>query len=69
MPFGVRTIAREGGDTEMAYLPSGIQLAPPRKCALEGCSEPCYVDDKGDIHECCSYIHGMEHSRRTEEGN
>lgn len=40
--------------------------APPNttKCAIEDCPNPCYVDVKGIIHECCGYTHAMEHIRR-----
>ena len=34
------------------------------KCAIEECVNPCYVDDEGKVHECCGFIHAMEHQRR-----
>ena len=42
-----------------SLLPSG-----QRKCAIQECQSPCFVDEAGTVHECCGFTHAMEHQRR-----
>jgi len=56
---------------------SGINLAPhisgapasntvkdPSLCAIEDCDRPRHKDESGQVHECCSFSHAIELSRR-----
>ena len=40
-----------------------------QKCALVECPNPCYTDESGKVHECCSKSHATEyHRRKSEQG-
>jgi hypothetical protein len=47
------------GPQTVPTLPSGL-----RKCAIQECQNPCFVDPAGTVHECCGITHAMEHQRR-----
>ena len=55
-PFGQ---APPPPQTLPAFLPSGL-----RKCAIQECQEPCFIDQTGTVHECCGFTHAMELQRR-----
>ena len=60
------------------YIDSSAELNPPgqvpvagpilpsgaRKCAINECPNPCFIDEAGTVHECCGITHAMEHQRR-----
>ena len=45
-------------------LPTSSALPPDKKCAIQECPNPRYVDESGTVHECCGLTHAMEHQRR-----
>lgn len=44
----------------------GSTALPPgaKKCAINECQKPCFIDESGTVHECCGITHAMEHQRR-----
>ncbi len=34
------------------------------KCSISECTNTCYVDENGKVHDCCGYSHAMEYQRR-----
>lgn len=46
-----------------------LQTAVPgvQTCALVECPNPCYTDESGRVHECCSKSHATEYHRRKSE--
>ena len=45
-------------------LSTSSALPPDKKCAIQECPNPRYVDESGTVHECCGITHAMEHQRR-----
>ena len=50
--------------TQSSFLNPGAT-----KCAIPECPNPCYVDDDGTVHQCCSRTHAREFEARFSQTN